>query len=78
MEKKLLFVMLILAIFAGAALAQDTVWTRRYSNRGDMGYGVALSRQGYLYVAGQDTVGAMQSLLTLRYTTAGDTVWRGR
>jgi hypothetical protein len=75
MEKKLLFAMVALAVFAGAALAQDTVWTRRYSARGDMGYGVALSRQGYLYVAGQDTNGAIQSLLTIRYTTAGDTVW---
>ena len=75
MEKKLLFAMVALAAFAGSALAQDTVWTRRYSGRGEMGYGVALSRQGQLYVAGQDTNGAMQSLLTIRYTTAGDTVW---
>lgn len=75
MTKKILFAMLALAIFAGAALAQDTVWTRRYSGHGEMGYGVAVNRQGQLYVAGQDTTGVMQSLLTIRYTTVGDTVW---
>lgn len=74
MKKKILFAMVALAVFAGAALAQDTVWVRRYNNAEESGFGTALSRQGQLYVAGQAISGA-RYLLTLRYTPAGDTVW---
>jgi len=79
MKKKLLFAMVALAVFAGAALAQDTVWTRRYNaNWEEKGNGIAWDTQGRLYVVAAATQSTMQYLLTLRYTPAGDTVWSRR
>jgi hypothetical protein len=77
MAKRILFALLSLAALAGAALAQDTVWVRRYNSTEESGFGIALSQQGQLYIAGQAVSGA-QNMLTLRYTTAGDTGWSRR
>ena len=56
----------------------DTLWSRRYNgpaNGGDRASGCAVDGLGNLYVVGQSHNGSNYDCLTIKYNTAGDTLW---
>ena len=57
----------------------DTAWTRRWTSAGANGdyiYGLAVDDEGNVYVTGsKDFIGTTPELLTIKYNSAGDTVW---
>ncbi len=60
--------------------AGDTVWVRRYNGPGmgpDWGTALVLDRSDNVYVTGLSVEGGgSQDYMTLKYTSASDTVWR--
>ena len=59
--------------------AGDTLWVRRYNGPGngtDYGYAVAVDGTGNVYVTGMSTgSGTERDYLTIKYNSAGDTLW---
>jgi hypothetical protein len=56
----------------------DTAWCRTYNseyNQTDRATGCTLDRQNNLYVTGACFNGTSGNLVTIKYTTTGDTVW---
>lgn len=75
MGQKVIAALLVTAVLAGAAVAEDTLWTRRYSNgtidRGRAGAAVGAD----IYVVSHSDIGGEDMTAVLKYRSGGDTAW---
>lgn len=77
---KYLLVVILSVMFITVALAQvDTSWTRRWTSAGpnsDYVNGLAVDNDGNVYITGASNyLGTPNELLTIKYNSAGDTLW---
>ena len=78
---KLVFVIFCMCCMLHTILSAqvDTSWTRRWTSAGAAGdyvYGLAVDNNGNVYITGgSDYLGSTSDLLTIKYNSAGDTVW---
>jgi hypothetical protein len=75
-------VIALLVVTAATALAQvDTSWVRRYSGQlysRDSATALAVDPQGNVYVTGRSDTLGQSDIVTLKYDTNGNLLWRAR